>query len=263
MMALLSGEMRKLLRQPGALFFGFFGIVFLTITFKIGLEAIAVWRMGRMPTGSIDLYLSAAKAMSISGNTLGHLLYAIGIGTVFATEYRYATWRLLVPRHSRLQLYGAKFLVCLVALAASLLVAGLGDMLVNLTRAALEGQGAVVSLAASSASRLVLAFMAALLELAVLAAFVGLITTVFRSMMPAIILAFLLILGSSMVHLYLGSDADALPLPSYGAEFLRSFIVSGDSTAQAGFGAISLLVWLALLFLGGAACFQRQQLTSE
>lgn len=263
MMALLSGELSKMLRQPGALFFGFFGIVLLTIAFKSGLEVLAFWRMGRHSVGEIDLLLSAAKSMSISGNTLGHLLYAIGIGTVFATEYRYATWRLLVPRHSRLQLYASKFFVCLVWLSASLAFSGVGDIVLNLLRAALHGQGTTIAVSASSAWLLILAFLAGLLELAVLAAFVGLITMVFRSMMPAIILAFLMIVGACMVQLYLGSDADALPVPSYCAEFIRNWITSGGSVEQAMFGTLSLLLWLVLLFAAGAFYFQRQQLVSE
>lgn len=264
MTALLAGEILKLRRQPAALFFGFFAMSVLMLLFKLGLEGFTFLRMGGYPIGEVDLLFSAAKAMSISGNTLSHLIYAIGIGTVFVTEYRWTTWRLLVPRHARLQLYATKFLACLVFIALSLVVTGLGDLAINLFRAALHAQpGTSLAIRGTSAGLLILAFLSGLLELSVLAAFVALITTIFRSMMPAVILAFLLVLGSSILQLYLGRDADRWPLPNYCAEFLRNWITGNGIAAQAGVGAFFLLLWLVVLFALGAAWFQRQELNSE
>jgi hypothetical protein len=154
MKSLFSGEVLKLVRQPGILFWGFLAVPLVATLLKLLITGFVYLRIGRQPGGDVDVFLSAARSLSLSGNSLGHLLYALGIASVFFLEYRYATWRLLVPRHARTDLFAAKLLTCLGWLALSLLLALGGDMVLSVLFAVLQGQGLAVSL--SSLTTLVL-----------------------------------------------------------------------------------------------------------
>jgi hypothetical protein len=264
MRALFSAEMLKLARQPGVLFFGFFAVPMLAILFKLILQGLVLVRTGRSTEGSVDLFLSAARALSVSGNSLGHLFYALGVASIFFLEYRYSTWRLIVPRSARSELLAAKFLVCLVCLSAGLVVAVLGDMGLNLALALVNGQGlAGLRIDLGSVPLVVAAFAAALLELSVLAALVATIVIICRSLVAAVLPAFLLAIGASILQLYLGRDADGLPLPSYAAQSLRDWLFSAGGSAAGLEGLLVLLAWLAGLLTLGSIWFARQQLATE
>jgi hypothetical protein len=260
MRSLLSGEMLKLIRQPGSLFFGFLAVPLVALLVKLVLAGFIYLRMGRQ-SGDVDLLLSSARALSLSGNSLGHLLFAMGIATVFFVEYRYATWRLLVPRHARPDLFAAKLLVSLMGLAVALLVTVGGDMVLTLLFALLQGQGIEISV--SSLLKLAAAFGIASLELAVLVALVAVLVVSFRSMIAAVIPAFLLAIGSTLLQIYLGADAERLPLPSYAAQALRDWLLAGGAPMAALFGMAVLVLWTAFLIGLGFFVFSRQQLAAE
>jgi Flp pilus assembly pilin Flp len=261
MKAVLSGEMLKLLRQPGTLFWGFLAVPLAATLLKLIIAAFVYLRMGGQADGNADVFLSAARSLSISGNSLGHLLFAMGIASVFFIEYRYATWRLLVPRHARSQLFVAKLVTCLAWLTLSLLLAVVGDMVLTVLFGLLQGQGLDVSVA--SLFTLIMAFGIGFLELGVLAALVALLVVTFRSMIGGVIPAFLLAIGSTLLHLYFGADADRLPLPSYAAEALRGWLLAGGPPSAAMLGFLVLLLWAGVLTGLGLLVFSRQQLAAE
>lgn len=257
---LLSAEMLKLVRQPGILFWGFLAVPLAALLVKLGITGFVYLRLGPQ-SGDVDVFLSAAKSLSLSGNSLGHLLFALGTATVFFLEYRYSTWRLLVPRYPRIKLYAAKLLVCLVWLVFALLLAAVGDSLLTVLFGVLQGRGLAIE--ASSLIVLMGAFGIAFLELAVLASLSALLVLAFRSMIAAVIPTFLLAIGSTLIELYLGADADQLPLPSYAAQDLRDWLLAGGAPVAAMIGAAVLLGWFCILTALGLAVFSRQQLASE
>lgn len=264
MRPLITAEILKLLRQPALLFFGFLSVAALSILFKFGLEGFVYLRTGRAAAGEIDMLASAGSSLGISGNSMGHLLYAIGIGSVFFLEYRYATWRLIVPRHSRVELYLAKIIVCLGFLAAGLLLAAVGDLVLNVMRAMVNGNGlGGLALPLPSALTLLGAFAIALLELAVLSAFVAVVVIVSRSMITAVVAAFALAIGSSILGIYLGRDAERLPLPSYAAQAARDWLLSGADAMAGATGLAVLGLWFVALLGFGLLVFSRQQLAAE
>lgn len=264
MRTLLSGEMLKLVRQPALLFWGFLIVPLLSVLLKFAMAGLVYVRMGQhMPT-DVDLFLSAAKSLSVSGNSLGQLLYALGIASVFHLDYRYSTWRLMVPRHARSELYLAKLLLCLGWLGIGLGIVMFGDMALNLLLVLIKGQGGDgVTFSVSSFSILMASSGIAFLELLVLAAMVAGIVILFRSMIAAVLSAFLLAIGSTLLQLYLGSDAERLPLPSYAAQALRDGVLSGGDPASAWLGLAVLLGWSVLLTGLGLAIFSRQKLAVE
>lgn len=257
---LLKAEMLKLIRQPGTLFWGFLAVPLVALLVKLVIAGFVYLRLGRQ-SGDVDVFLSAAKSLSLSGNSLGHLLFALGIASVFFLEYRYATWRLLVPRHARSHLFAAKLMICLVWLAFGLLLAVVGDMVLSVLFAILQGQALEVG--AGSLITLVLAFGIAFLELVVLAALVAALVIVFRSMIAAVIPAFLLAIGSTLLQLYLGADADRLPLPAYAAQALRDWLLAGGAAVPAMLGLAVLVTWGLVLAGLGLFVFSRQQLAAE
>jgi ABC-2 type transport system permease protein len=222
---ILSGEMLKLIRQPGILFWGFLAVPLAALLVKLGLAGFVYLRMGQQAGGDVDVLLSAARSLSISGNSLGHLLLSLG------------------------------------GLAFALLVAAFGDMLLTVVFAVLQGQGLMFS--AASLITFVAAFGIALLELAVLAALVALLVVLFRSMIAAVIPVFLLAIGSTVIQLYLGADAERLPLPAYAAQYLRDWLLAGGTPVAAAMGFAILSGWCLVLTAGGMALFARQQLAAE
>ncbi|WP_158665144.1 hypothetical protein [Ensifer adhaerens] len=74
------------------------------------------------PRAQPDALLSAAQSLGIAGNPISQLLYAIGVSCVFYVEYRFSAWRNLVPRAGRIPLLAAKFGVCLLCMAAGLVL---------------------------------------------------------------------------------------------------------------------------------------------
>ncbi len=264
MRSLFSAEFLKLVRQPSLLFWGYLAVPLLAVLFKVIIEGLLVVRFGRQAGADVDVFVSAAKSLSVSGNSVAHLLYALGIASVFYLEYRFSTWRLLVPRHGRVSLMAAKYLVCVVWLACGLLLAALGDIGLNLLLSVLKGQG-FGGLILSGGSFLVLAgaFGIALLELGVLASLVAVLVVLSRSMIAAVIPAFLLAIGSTVLQLYLGPDADRLPLPSYAAQALRDWLTAGAAPMAGMTGLAVLVAWCVGLSALGLFAFSRQQLATE
>ncbi len=264
MRLLLSSEMLKLSRQPAVLFWGFLAVPLAALGLKLVIEGLLVVRMGWQGGGDIDLFLSAAKSLSLSGNSLGQLLFAIGIASVFFLDYRFATWRLLVPTQARGKLFAAKVLICLIWLALGLVLAALGNAVINLLLSVLKGQGpAGLVFSGSSFVTFVAAFCGALLELTVLTALVATLVVIFRSMIAAVMPALLLGIGSTVLQLYLGADADRLPLPSYAAQWMRDWILAGGSP-MAGVAGLGVLAgWAFILFALGLFIFSRQQMATE
>ncbi|WP_165826221.1 ABC transporter permease [Rhizobium wuzhouense] len=264
MRPLLSAEMLKLSRQPAILFWGFLSVPLVALLFKLVVEGLLFVRLGRQGGEDIDIFLSAAKSLNLSGNSIGQLIYAIGIASLFFLEYRHATWRVLVPRQPRVQLFAAKGLLCLMWLALGLLVAAIGDVAINLGLSVLKGQGSGGPVfSGASFVIFVAAFGVALLELTVLTAFVATLVVFFRSMIAAVIPAFLLAIGSTVLQLYLGADADRLPLPSYAAQWMRDWVIMGGSPLAGLTGLGVLAGWAIILFALGLYLFSRQQLATE
>ena len=262
MSPLFKGEMLKLLRQPAILFWGFLFAPLFALIARAAIDGFVYLRAGAFASGQSEMFVSAAKAVGISGNSLAQLLFAIGIANIFFLEYRYSTWRHLVPRRSRVQLWAAKFLASMGLLSVSLMIAIVGDIALSVVMSVL-GAGGGGFVTASGAVTLLIAFAVALLELAVLTAVVSTITILARSMIAAVIPAFLLAISSTMVQLYIGSSLDIVPLPALAADDLRAWLISGGSATRAFAGVAVLAGWL--IVAGGLGClaFWRQELSSE
>lgn len=264
MTGLVRFELLKLARQPALLFWGFFFVPLAATVFKLFLILFIFVRSLQFPATGSDMILAAAKSLGISGNSLAQLLFAIGIAGVFHLEYRLATWRLVVPRASRFSIWLAKFLTCLFCIFISLSVLVLGDFSVDIVAAFTSPES--LDIHPDSIQILIISSAIATMELTVLIALVSAMAILTRSLIAAVLPAFMLAIISSIMQVYLGATTSPVPLPAFGAEMLRTWLFdqSHDVTdAYAWSGLAILTLWLLVGMAIGSIGFARQQLYSE
>lgn len=264
MNALFSAELLKLQRQPGVLFWGFLSAPAAALSFKIALESFFFLRSGNFPQGHADTLLSAAQSLGIAGNPIAQLLYVIGVSSVFFIEYRFSTWRNLVPRAGRIPILAAKFAVCLLCMVIGLVLTVVGDMILNTALSFFgDGTSSKPPIQASGIFVLNAAFVVAFLELASLAAIVATLTIIFRSMIAAVIPVFLVGITYSILQAYFGAAIAKAPLPSIAADAARAWIFGG-ADGKIGITAVgTLLVWLVAVAIIGSFAFWQQSLNTE
>lgn len=264
MNALFTAELLKLQRQPGVLFWGFLSVPAAALAFKIALESFFFLRSGNVPQGHADTLLSAAQSLGIAGNPIAQLLYVIGVSSVFFIEYRFSTWRNLVPRAGRIPLLAAKFAVCLLCMVIGLVLTVVGDMILN-TALSFFGDGTSSKPPIQASGILVLsaAFVVAFLELGSLAAIVATLTIIFRSMIAAVVPVFLVGITCSILQAYFGAAIANVPLPSIAADTARAWLLGGTD-GQLGITAVgTLLAWFVVIAVIGSVAFWRQPLNTE
>jgi hypothetical protein len=266
----IRAEMLKLSRQRAALFWGFLLVpVFTTFVTCVLIGGGPPPLATGHAINAIQPVHSAARALSVGGNPIAQLFYAIGAAAIFAVEYRYSGWRHIVPRASRRSLLVSKFATFILFAATSLVLVAAGDALVTVVLPLGLGSKLVMTdLSTASSTVFLLSFLISLAELLVLAGLVALVAVSTRSAMGAIIAPFLLSLAATVVEGYLaGSGGTAIPLPTFAGDALRHWLASATSSPELARSALVGLVTLigsALASLGlTIAVFSRQELVSE
>jgi ABC-2 type transport system permease protein len=266
----IRAEILKLSRQRAALSWGFLFIPAFTM-----LVTCVLVGGGPPPSAAghainaIQPVHSAARALSVGGNPIAQLFYAIGAAAIFAVEYRYSGWRHLVPRASRWSLLLSKFATFALFAAASLALVAVGDALVTAVLPfGLGSKPVMTDISAASGTILILSFLVSLAELLVLAGLVALVAVSTRSAMGAIIAPFLLSLAATMVESYLaGSGGAAIPLPTFAGDAVRLWLTSGTGSPElarsALVGLVTLIGWGLTSVALTIAVFSRQDLVSE
>lgn len=263
MMLIIRTELQKILLQRSLFVVGFLTAPAFALLVKILMQVVVFRRVGRSDfPQEVDLLAGAARALSLSGNTLAHLFFAVGVAAIFIVDYRFSTWRHLVPRRSRVSLWLAKFFAAALCLALSLLLVAIGDVVVSSLIAAADGRGLAPLFQPSSIGLFALAFSAAMLELLVLAVLTAIVTTLLRSSMAGVLVAFLFTLATVILQAYLGPTQELWWLPSEAANLMRWSLFSSSYTEFGGAAAI-LAAWLVVLGGSGLAIFTRQELANE
>lgn len=265
----LAAELRKQMRARASVLWGFAAVPLFTTFAALVLE-LAVPASSAGMESAIHPLRSATRALSVAGNPFAQLLYAVGAAAFFAVEYRYATWRLIVPRAGRGALLGAKALGFGLSAAASLLLVLAGDLLVTLV-VPLVRNAAVSDVPPATLPRLGLAFMVSLAELVALGGTAAVLAVTTRSqlgtMLPPFVLSFVLAAAEAMLNLS-GESLALLPLPTFAADAVRSWILGspenpGASGQAAAIAAAALLAWSILTYGAAAFLFARQDLPRE
>ena len=277
----IAAESYKFQRDRSAFFWGFFAVPLAMLLFNLALDtyqalhgsgAGAALRISAV-AGKIDLGPQIISGMELAGSSFFQIFYVAGAAALFAGEYRWETWRLLVPRNARVNLMAAKFVVYALACAASLVALGLAAIIGALYSALLNGMapslpGAGFALGACGV------FLATWAELLVLGAFTGLVAVASRAMIGALLAGIFFSFGQGIAMLVVHPWEAPLRffayLPSLSAYLLRAW-ASGQEIAPGVFAdpakllpaALFLLAWIAGLAGATIALFQGQDLSRE
>ncbi|MFD1744124.1 ABC transporter permease [Rhizobium helianthi] len=263
MMHLILAELQKIGRQRSLFAAGFFIVPLFALIAKMLMQAVVFRRMGSMNSAEgIDLLATAAKSLSISGNSLAHLFFALGVASIFVVDYRYATWRHLIPRRSRAQLWLAKFIAAFLCLFLSMALVLAGDVALTGVVAMAGDGGLSFTVAPSSLTQFLLSLLTACLELLVLAALTSLLTILFRSSMASVLIVFVLSLSTVMIGAYLGPSPELWWIPGEVAGRMRDAIQTAGGAGFIG-GAVVLLVWSTVLIGLSDVLFSVQELRNE
>ncbi len=214
---------------------------------------------------------SVLFALGAGGNAILQIFYVLAAAFIFGEEYRWQTWRLVLPRTSRSAIAAARIALLFGALAASVL----GLLLAGLITG---GLGALAAIASTTPGDLdLLSHVAAVsgvaaflwLELAVLGLFTGVVTAMTRSLLAGSVITMLAVLVQSILSSQLPIHGPPLAglalLPTYAADMGRFFfdVNSGSSWRVPLTAAMSLagwgIVWASIIFL----TLRRQQFANE
>lgn len=212
----------------------------------------------------------ALDGLATAGNPLVQLLLIVGASVVFAGEYRWQTWRAILPRTERASIMLAKFAAYIAFAAASLIASGFAGWLV-------QTWGIVVlhmpeAQTDNAAQALGVAFGASLLQVMVIAGLTAAVAVITRSVLAATAGPFIFLIGLELLSTrqsIVDADPVIAALPNMAARGLREYAAAllGDPDAVgmqlAGPGALSLLVWFVLLAALTLLVFRAQDLSEE
>ena len=266
----IAAERFRLLRDRTALFWGFVFVPFAALLFSLAGDLFVHFAFHRtIPGQTTDLANRAMGAVAGAAGPLTALFLLIGAAAIFAGDYRWETWRLITPRNSRLNLFGAKLIVFAEAAAWSLLLTAVMSVLGGLVSSVVN-QAPIVGPAAGSAflGQFAGVFLITWLEVLMIGALAALIGVLTRSTMGAVIVGLVVVFVQTTLAATLQAATwKSLAVPAYAARTLKTFLAAPQGyrpeAGPAGLGMVLLLAWLVVLVGGGLALFKRQDLTKE
>lgn len=264
----LRAEIFKLLRNRWTFFwaFGFMPLFAL-------LSGIAEETLTRAYTGDPLAYANpiryAYDGLSSMQASIFQLFAIVGAAILFAGEYRWETWRAILPRTDRTAILIAKLTVYALAIAACILACGIARFIVGLYDAMLTGHA---DWPENPALALLTGFGAAFLQLMVTGALTMFVAIVSRSLMAAIVAPLVILVALDLASLRFRLETGELwlaALPNFGGRAGREYGLAllGEPDAiglhLAVPGAFAMILW-TLVFAGAAiAVFLMQDLSRE
>lgn len=217
----------------------------------------------------------------VPNNAIGRYLICAFVAILFAGEYGWNTWKLVVPHRRRASLIAAKFALTLLLFAISFIVTAVLLTILNLADDALTGDTVPAGLTAASLwdahSRAALAVVAPVLVSIAYASLAAILT---RSTIAALVIAIVATTIEQVVfgfgpQLYGKFPSIAWPLyhalPGHhianvaeclreGAALKRAF-PGGHMVEYSGMASLAVLAtWIAVLWGATFAAFQRQDI---
>ncbi len=216
---------------------------------------------------------SVFNGLSSLSNPVTQIFPVVGAATLFAGEYRWETWRAILPRTERTPMMLAKILAFAIATALSIIACGVCGLLVGFYDAFLVGSADWPASGAGAVTlALVVAFLATFLQVMTAGGIALLISVLSRSGMAAIVGTLVLLVALELASIrFRLPDAEpfASLFPNLAGRGVREFAysISGDPDAVgmqlALPGAISLIAWFLALSTAALAVFRRQDLSRE
>jgi ABC-2 type transport system permease protein len=271
----LAAEWLKFTKNRWAMFWAWGFVPVLTLVLGVLVETFSRATPGGGMLGAAAPVNSTLDGLGSYGNIFLRLFPIAGAASLFAGEYRWETWRAILPRNERASIMLAKLCTFVFAGAISILLCGLAGFLTGLYEGALFHNliwprvGAVEIVLA-----LAIGFAASLLQLMATAGVVILIAVLSRSMIASIIGSFSVFLAAELftafLRLRMGSASEIMSfLPNVAGDAMRQMAsaIRGDPDALgihlALPGAAALLFWCVVLSAAAIALFRHQDLSRE
>ena len=268
-------EWLKLTKNRWSMFWAWGFVPLLTLVLGVLVETFSRGTSGGAMLGYAAPIATTLDGLGSYGNIFLRLFPIAGAATLFAGEYRWETWRAILPRNERSAIMLAKLCVFAAAGAISILLCGVAGFLTGLYEGVLfhslhwptAGAGEVTL-------ALAIGFAASFLQLMATAGVVILIAVISRSMIASIIGGFSVFLASELLSAFLrvrmssASEIMAL-LPNVAGDALRQLAgaIRGDPDAigvhLALPGAAALMTWCIALSAAAIVLFRRQDLSRE
>lgn len=280
----VAAEAFKLRRNVGAWFWGFAFVPILALAASLIGDVFLRPSMGEGPlaealTPPVNLAQVALNGLGNAASPLTILFALIAAAILFAGEYRWETWRLMLPRNDRVSHLMGKVIVFAAGSAVTVVLIGLMALVSSLVGAAVTGAEITFDGPASEgfAGKLLGLGGLAWLMLMQAGAVAALAAVATRSMLGAIFVPIGLGIGQGILQAQAMMDDPLAPewwrllaLPSLAGEYVRAWLygqapVPGVEIpgSLALIGTACLLAWLVAGFGGAVGLFLRQDLSKE
>jgi ABC-2 type transport system permease protein len=271
----LRSEILKLTKNRWSMFWAFGFVPLFTLAMGILVETFLRSSASAGPLANVTAPLnSALDGLSAFNNVFLQIFPIAGAAILFAGEYRWETWRAILPRNERSAVLLAKLIAFALAVAAGILLSGFFGWLVAVYD--LIVLGATPHWPRAGAGDVILAlfiaFGGSFLQVMASAALVMFTAIVSRAMIASIIAPFMILialaLAASRVRLP-GADLSAAGFPSIAGtsidQMARATLGDPDAIGVhlAVPGAGALLLWCIVLAVGALLLFSRQDLSRE
>ncbi len=274
----ISAENLRLTRNRATLFWGFLFVPILSLVAEVIGQ---LFMRGELPAElralPVDMADQLVSAFGEAGGPMTILLCLIGGAVLFTGDYRWETWRLLTPRATRAQLFGAKVAVFAGWTLVTVLLIGILDAGVAWVGALINGSQIQFSL---EPGEFVRQFLAATfiswIQLLFAGGLVALAGAATRSMVGAIMIpigAFIGLVIAQNRFPVIDAAGDwwrIWLIPGHAFEYARLYLAGIETLPGQAVGALpglsgigSLILWLVIGFGGALLVFKRQDLSKE
>ena len=281
MLDALSAELLKLRRHKATWFLVWLYPILFTIIFTL---STAVGMAGLEPPDRQNLaswLAQTAIPWRIPGNGLGRYMMAAYIALVFAGEYGWNTWKLIVPHRSRSSLIAAKYGAVILLFLAAFVLSAFISLLGTWADDVLTGDIVPAGIGAASLLRVHgQAALSALSPFLVTLGYASLAAVLTRSTLAGLVIALVAVTAEQLVLAFgpaLAMKAPAIAwvlyqaLPGYHLDNLAAWTQQGAGlhTPFPGGGVVAwswpaslaaVAAWLLILIGGTFAAFRRQDI---
>jgi ABC-2 type transport system permease protein len=268
----IGSEAYKLSKNRSAWFWGFAFPAIVALILGLG-AAIFMHSQDMIRLMPINMAGQLLKAVADAGSPLTQLLVLVPAASLFGGEYRWETWRLLIPRNSRFNLLTAKIVVFAVGCALAVLLLGLSSLVASGFMALINGNHLTWDPGARFGLNLLGQFAVSWAQLMAAGAVAALIGVITRSNVGAIIVPILFGIVQSILGGLARMDPEHLAplrllgLPGLASDILHNYVagnvapMNGHALAQE--SAVTMALWIISGFGLALLYFSRQDLSKE
>jgi len=271
----LRSEILKLTGNRWSLFWAFGFIPLFTLVMGVLFETFVRSSASTGPLANFSLPMNAAlDGLGAFNNAFLQIFPISGAAILFAGEYRWETWRAILPRNERSAILLAKLITFALAVGAGIILSGLLGWLVSvydmvILRAAPHWPRAD---AGEVVLALLIAFGGSFLQMMASASLVMLAAIVSRAMMASIIAPFMILIAAALLASRVRlptADLSASIFPNLAGTGIDQMAraIAGDPDAVGVHlalpGAAALVIWCIVLSAAAVALFRHQDLSRE